>query len=295
MISRYVLIELCIRECAPADAVQGRLLRCNTPRQATKTPVAKEKDRCIVVRTHGHVFVKDNMANPHTKDIFDAQSAALRLVQDDEYYKYIFKKTEKIVSVVFYILYNTPNDSKTLGHIEDIQHTARRVHDAVIQSLATRKHAAEDAVREVALALVALESKMRVARTAGVIAEDVMNLLVNEIDTVLRGMNRYMHSENESAFSADDTVGIPLVSERPRRQVPRKERPEPQQEAPAGMDRRERIKTVLAARGTASIKDIAAVITDCSEKTIQRELNAMIEDNVIQRHGERRWSTYSIA
>ncbi|MCA9366403.1 hypothetical protein KC722_02375, partial [Candidatus Kaiserbacteria bacterium] len=62
----------------------------------------------------------------------------------------------------------------------------------------------------------------------------------------------------------------------------------------SALDRRERINTVLEAKGQANIKDIAAIITDCSEKTIQRELNAMIEDNVVKRHGERRWSTYSL-
>ena len=41
-----------------------------------------------------------------------------------------------------------------------------------------------------------------------------------------------------------------------------------------------------------SIKDIAKVVQGCSEKTIQRELNTMIEQGVVAREGERRWSTY---
>ena len=41
-----------------------------------------------------------------------------------------------------------------------------------------------------------------------------------------------------------------------------------------------------------SIKDIAARIKGCSEKTIQRELNALLYDNVIERIGEKRWSRY---
>ncbi|MDZ4225877.1 MAG: DeoR family transcriptional regulator [Patescibacteria group bacterium] len=41
-----------------------------------------------------------------------------------------------------------------------------------------------------------------------------------------------------------------------------------------------------------SIKDIAAVVRDCSEKTIQRDLNTMIERGLVVRQGERRWSTY---
>ena len=51
---------------------------------------------------------------------------------------------------------------------------------------------------------------------------------------------------------------------------------------------------ILEAKGQASMKDIATIISDVSEKTIQRELNAMIEDNIIKRQGERRWSVYSV-
>ena len=60
-------------------------------------------------------------------------------------------------------------------------------------------------------------------------------------------------------------------------------------------DRAERIKTVLEAKPQASVKDIAEVITDVSEKTIQRELNSLIEKGQVVREGERRWSRYSVA
>jgi predicted AAA+ superfamily ATPase len=41
-----------------------------------------------------------------------------------------------------------------------------------------------------------------------------------------------------------------------------------------------------------SIKDIAATIKGCSEKTIQRELSSLIEAGLVRRVGERRWSQY---
>ncbi len=59
-------------------------------------------------------------------------------------------------------------------------------------------------------------------------------------------------------------------------------------------DRAERIKTVLEAKPQATIKDIAEIITDVSEKTIQRELNSLIEKGQVLREGERRWSRYSV-
>ena len=44
-----------------------------------------------------------------------------------------------------------------------------------------------------------------------------------------------------------------------------------------------------------SIKDIAKVIKGFSEKTIQRELASLIQQGLVQKKGERRWSLYSPA
>ena len=43
-----------------------------------------------------------------------------------------------------------------------------------------------------------------------------------------------------------------------------------------------------------SIKDISSSFTDCSEKTIQRELNTMVAKNQIKKIGEKRWSRYMV-
>jgi hypothetical protein len=43
-----------------------------------------------------------------------------------------------------------------------------------------------------------------------------------------------------------------------------------------------------------TIKDIAVIIKDVSEKTIQRELISLIEAGVLRKTGERRWSKYSL-
>ncbi len=54
------------------------------------------------------------------------------------------------------------------------------------------------------------------------------------------------------------------------------------------------IKGVGDGKGQVSIKDITDKIKDCSEKTIQRELISMVENGVLKKTGERRWSTYSL-
>ncbi len=58
------------------------------------------------------------------------------------------------------------------------------------------------------------------------------------------------------------------------------------------MSRRDQILALFVRGVDVSIKDIAARIKGCSEKTIQRELNALLYDNIIERIGEKRWSRY---
>ncbi len=41
-----------------------------------------------------------------------------------------------------------------------------------------------------------------------------------------------------------------------------------------------------------SIKDISVAFTDCSEKTIQRELNSLVDKSQIKKNGSKRWSKY---
>ncbi len=60
-------------------------------------------------------------------------------------------------------------------------------------------------------------------------------------------------------------------------------------------DRRATILGLLQRKDRLSIKDVSAVIKDCSEKTIQRELLALVAQGVLVKDGERRWSTYRLA
>lgn len=57
-------------------------------------------------------------------------------------------------------------------------------------------------------------------------------------------------------------------------------------------DRTEKILKLIKDKKEVSIKDISIAFTDCSEKTIQRELNSLVSKNQIKKIGEKRWSRY---
>ena len=58
-------------------------------------------------------------------------------------------------------------------------------------------------------------------------------------------------------------------------------------------NRKNIILNTIQKKGSVTIKDISAVVRDCSEKTIQRELLALVGERVLIKEGERRWSVYS--
>ncbi|MDO8520824.1 MAG: hypothetical protein Q7S52_01800 [bacterium] len=59
-------------------------------------------------------------------------------------------------------------------------------------------------------------------------------------------------------------------------------------------DRRKIILALIKQKPALTIRDITKSIPQVSEKTIQRELLSMVGEGILQKRGERRWSTYSL-
>jgi len=242
------------------------------------------------------------------KDTLMKDSSYEKLLHNKSYYLNVFKKTEKIVSVVFYILNNVDIDKKSETHTSNLASKAHFAHENALRSLDAKPATSREVLEQYAQSLVGLESSVRIARIASVIPQDAHDLLCTQIKVVLHNLSEYIEGDNilSSLIDTMDGEGQPASSRATTRPSRTRSRSvTPATEAGGGGsqlattaavdDRRTRIQTILEAKGEASIKDISEIITDISEKTIQRELNTMIEDNVVKREGERRWSRYSIA
>jgi len=59
--------------------------------------------------------------------------------------------------------------------------------------------------------------------------------------------------------------------------------------------RRSLILSFLKGRDWTSIKDISEAIGGCSSKTIQRELSDLVQQGVLKKKGDRRWSRYLLS
>jgi DNA-binding transcriptional ArsR family regulator len=233
-----------------------------------------------------------------------------RLSNDTNYYNNVFKKTEKIVSVIFYILSETRTDKMSETHIESIKDRSLKTHELSLGTLSLQPHELSEKLLEFQYGLVALESTLRIASMARVVPQDIFMLLTDQIDAVLRYINNhYLQNDGVSVEELTEVVVPKSTQKSVTKSAGSSSTPTQRQRrvsVPAGdistdaylvysqlTDRADRIKTVLEAKPQATIKDIAEVITDVSEKTIQRELNSLIEKGQVIREGERRWSRYS--
>lgn len=59
-------------------------------------------------------------------------------------------------------------------------------------------------------------------------------------------------------------------------------------------ERRKQIIDFLKDKNFVSVRDISETIIDCSEKTLQRELNELVSQGKVLKEGEKRWSRYKI-
>lgn len=238
-----------------------------------------------------------------------------RLSSDNEYFTNVFKRIEKVISVIFYVLSHTEslkNDFDMMSYIKD---TALSVHEVSQSVLKFPVSNAASGVEELQHELVCLLSTLRLGEAAGLIPKNIALLIYEQVDLTQRYLNNH--------FLFARTRGVELAVEQmlsdkyaPKKFLEKGESRGEQSKAPVRKkqvripqgdissdayfvysqltDRAERIKTVLEAKPNATIKDIAEIITDVSEKTIQRELNSLIEKGQVKREGERRWSKYVV-
>lgn len=230
-----------------------------------------------------------------------------RLHSDEQYYNNVFKKTEKIVSVVFYVLSQTSSDYEKLDEqFLNIKDKALKTHEESLKTLSLYTHQISDNdLLGLRHSLVTLESVLRIAEAASIFPEDLFNLISEQIDSVMRYLKNHYTPKTISAEI--DPVSLMSNQSKSRVSKPKTTYKQRRTVIPQGdissdahfvhsqlTDRSERIKTVLEAKPQATVKDIAEIITDVSEKTIQRELNSLIEKGQVVREGERRWSKYSV-
>lgn len=148
--------------------------------------------------------------------------------------------------------------------------------------------------------LLSLISLVRMSVTEGLVHKENGLVLCQEYETITRKIAAENHPSpfiSSKDFAVEEIKLTPppkaLFSE--PYGVLREKRAEPdliKDTSKGHTERTSLILDIVRKNKGISIKDIAAVVRGCSEKTIQRELTTLIDKGLIERRGERRWSVY---
>ncbi len=200
---------------------------------------------------------------------------------------------------------------------EKVVHEDRRWFIDIVDEAADLPHtvahfAAGDVMIELLLAdIFSLISEVRLSGSRGFIGHDTAVYIAQEYEQVAQKLSA---GTQLSPFVSPQDFSVPDFLMRPNapQALPLGNIPESQPQnrairppqkrqeigsAPTGgeSNRRATILHFVLENKAVSIKEICAVVPDCSEKTVQRELNALIGEGLIKREGERRWSVYKPA
>lgn len=150
-----------------------------------------------------------------------------------------------------------------------------------------------------------LISFLNIASTSSIVSKMNAEIVIHEIKSLMDFIEKNNLNESskkgyvlsDSFFATDNDVmidkGQNKVSETTKT-LQNKSISEKENIKDNKNKRQENILNLLKRDSNLNIKDFAKVITDCSEKTIQRELTLLVEKGVVKKVGERRWSTYSL-
>jgi hypothetical protein len=217
---------------------------------------------------------------------------------------FIYKKAERLAKAIHLI---TPAFANSVSLKNRMDAVAVGLIDAAILPVSAARTALSQE-------LLALSSILSVARTGGLLSAMNADLIAHEAHLLLQEVAAY--EEPRLLLDEAPTLSSIAKSSVSRSTLHSAKMPVRRKESAAGdrsagnvpkghikdtrpshsthiKDRRDSILSVIKNKKTASIKDISTFIRGVSEKTIQRELLVLIEEGIIQKKGERRWSTYS--
>ena len=216
------------------------------------------------------------------------------LLHNEEYFKYIFKKTEKIVSAVLYTTRGLGDSLQKDTIVQLVEDKALAVSLLVEKTLSIASHGRVRAFEEFRVGLVVLEEVLTFLTAARLVREDLLEVFRYEINSLHRALREYSQEASRHPFRDPFEVSVRRSEGRQRVERTQKTLAGSTGGAPTIPNRRERILGIIKDKGQVTIKDVSTAITDVSEKTIQRELMSLISEGRIVKEGERRWSKYSL-
>ncbi len=221
---------------------------------------------------------------------------------------YLYKKAERLAKAIHLVGPAFTNSVSLKDRLD-------RISIGLVDAAILPPHASREALsRE----LLALSSILSIARTGGMLSAMNADLIVREAHQLLQEIAGY----EEPRLMLEEVPSLAALAKSVQAVPPQRLRsvahvtydsslggPETgkghskgqlsdirigEREAKGNSNRRDAVLSVLRSKGASYIKDISTVIRDVSEKTIQRELSALVAEGMVLRKGDRRWTTYEM-
>ncbi len=230
------------------------------------------------------------------------------------------KRTGKVVTAL-YLVTNCIDDRESMkGRLRALGV------DLVSQVSFAEKSSSFDrgiSLAEAALVLSEMSVLLSIAGSVSLISEMNASVLLGAIDRLREAFEKG-GANSFGLPDVDRASGTFMITEDMLRDDPEKELPAPHQHtknfsikdkqvthhndskgqkkttekvleaAPSRTNRRDEIISIVRQKKEVSVKDVCSLFANCSEKTIQRELLALVAEGVLKKSGEKRWSRYSI-
>lgn len=237
----------------------------------------------------GQIIKNRSISKEHNFDTFVLEKGIFSNVFEKDIRRiYIYKKAERLARAVHLI---APAFASSVALRRRADEIAIGLIDAAVLPPLRAK---EILSRE----LLALSSLLSFAHTGGLLSSMNANLIAHESHVLLEEIAHY----EEPRITLGE---FPTLSELAR-EVPKKDARvhlSPRSasgksdkghisDKPVHGERKQSIIAVLKERGPSYIKDISSMVRGVSEKTIQRELQALVNEGAVKKQGERRWTRY---
>lgn len=230
------------------------------------------------------------------------------LISGDEHLFYVFKKTEKIVTAL-YLVTNLVKDNDPLKW--EIRERCMSLISSAIALASSDSQEKNSYLRFFLSSLLETRTFVNISFGSHIISKMNAEIIISEVDALvihikdrtLEDATRagYILSKSffatESPSRTDDkgqdekTVPMPFAQKEKSEASFRKVLQDNDLQKDS---RKSSILELLKKQPNMTIKDITKVISDCSPKTIQRELLDLVRAGVVKKDGDRRWSRYSL-
>lgn len=239
---------------------------------------------------------KDTNKSLQTKNSVSFYNALGQFLKND-HHTFVVQKTEKLASAVYVVSGFMPQEDPLRVRlrnavVELVTLSVQPQHDSLSEGVHTRFSAQ----------CMEIGAILTLGEKAGFISPMNSKILCDEYSSLAS----FVRSHADKVFGGEELdreVAQPTV----RPTLPYKTKVNKGQNEEAIKDKKEETKTkvkdkksdrkarileLLNIKDKINVKDASDAIPECSEKTVQRELNDLVQEGVLIKEGERRWSTY---